>query len=190
MIPLHMSIDQQVEKCQQGQLEYFTQVYEHFAQKIYSFLYHKTFDQSLTEDLTSDTFMKALDKIHHFKPQKGPFQAWLFTIARNTLIDHYRSHRETQSIEDVWDLPVAETSTHAAEIRLLKESLQEKMSHLTPEQREILTLRFWEDLSFKEIAQILEKTEGSVKVAANRAVKSLKNYFPALVLFTLPFYLS
>lgn len=180
-----MSIDQQVEHCQQGELEYFSEVYEHFAQKIYSFLFHKTFNHALAEDLTSDTFIKALNKIQSFKANKGPFQAWLFTIARNTLIDHYRSHKETQSIEDAWQMPVEEKSTHSTEISLLKEVLQEKMLHLSPEQREILTLRFWQDLSFKEIAQILKKTEGSVKVAASRAVKSLKQYFPALLFLAL-----
>ena len=176
-----MSIDENITKCQQGQLEYFSEVYEHFAQKIYSFLFYKTFNRPLSEDLASDTFMKALDKIDKFKPEKGPFQAWLFTIARNTLIDHYRSHKETQSIEDAWQMPVEEKVTHKTKVALLKEELQEKMLQLTPEQRKIITLRYWQDLSHKEIGDIMGKSEGSVKVAASRAIKSLKKYFPLLL---------
>lgn len=180
-----MPIEEHVEKCQQGQLEYFSGVYEYFAQKIYSFLFHKTLNHSLSEDLTSDTFMKALDNIEKFQPQKGPFQAWLFTIARNTLIDYYRSHKETQSIEDAWDVPIKESITHDTEVSLLKEELHDKMVHLNSQQREILTLRFWQDLSFREIAALLGKTEGSVKVAAGRALKILKRHFPIFLLLVL-----
>ncbi len=163
----------------------FAGLYDLYAQKIFGFLFHKTFDRSLAEDLASETFMKALERIQGFDPKKGNFQAWLFAIARNTLIDHFRSRKETASIEDAWELAADDDTARSAELSLLRRSLQEKMLLLNPQQREILMLRFWQDLSFRDIAQILGKSEASVKMAAGRGLRSLRGHARLLSLFAL-----
>ena len=163
-------------QCQAGHLDAFAELYEAYAQKIFAFLFHKTFDRSLAEDLCSETFLKALDRIESFDGSKGGFQTWLFAIARNTLIDAFRKRRESAPLEDAWDLPSDQDTAAEAEIQLLRQALESHMRRLSPESREILMMRFWQDLSFREIAEILGKSEASVKMSVSRSVKALKKH--------------
>src|SRR6056297_2278284 len=84
---------QAINNCQQGQLDSFNWLYERYIKKIYNFIYYKTMHQETAEDLTSQTFIKALNKINSFDSEQGTFQAWLYKIARNTVIDHYRTQK-------------------------------------------------------------------------------------------------
>jgi len=90
--------------CQQGDLEKFSWLYDKYIKKIYDFIYFKTTHKETAEDLTSQTFFKALEKIKTFNSDKGTFSAWLYQIARNTVIDHYRTMKKTVDIDDVWDM--------------------------------------------------------------------------------------
>lgn len=174
-----------VKHCQNGNTEYFSDLYEKYVQKIYSFIFHKTLHKETAEDLTSQTFLKALEKIKTFNADKSQFQTWLYTIARNTTYDYFRTHKTETDIDDIWDLDSGDDLIHNADVRIKYEQLQEKMKVLTAEQREILTLRFWQDLSYKEIAQILGKTEASVKMTTLRSVKKIKKDLLLFLLFPL-----
>lgn len=174
-----------IEACVAGESDRFGELYDSYAQKIYSFIFHKTLHKETAEDLTSQTFLKALQKLSTFDPQKSQFNTWLFTIARNTVFDFFRSHKNTDDIDDVWDLDSGDDLTQNTDKILEQEKLRERMKALTPEQREILTLHFWQDLSYREIGEILGKTEASVKVASSRAVKKLKGSF--LLFLLVPF---
>lgn len=94
----------QLKKCQKGELEAFGFLYDNYIKKIYDFIYYKTHHQETAEDLTNATFMKALENIRKFNLQEAYFPAWLYKIARNTVIDHYRTQKNHNNIDDAWDI--------------------------------------------------------------------------------------
>ncbi|MCF7812439.1 sigma-70 family RNA polymerase sigma factor [Candidatus Gracilibacteria bacterium] len=172
--------------CQHGNRESFAPLYDMYAQKIYGFLFHKTLHRETAEDLTSETFLKALEKIETYNAQKASFSTWLFQIARNTVIDYFRTSRHTDDIDDIWDIDSGEDVLEKVDAKIAYKKIQHHLSVLSADQREILTMRFWQDMSYAEIAQALGKTESSVKMAACRGVKKLKKelflflFFPFL----------
>src|SRR5690606_24044658 len=114
---------------------------------------------------------------------------WLYAIAANTITDHYRTRTEERSIEDVWDLDTGEDVQVDVSNKLLVESVQQYMHTLTAQQRDILILRLWEELSYQEIAAMLGKSEASCKMLFSRTLKQLRAEMPlaafiALITFT------
>jgi RNA polymerase sigma-70 factor, ECF subfamily len=167
-----------VRSCQAGTLEDFTPLYNAYVKPVFGFLYRRTMDRQTAEDLTSITFMKALEKISQYSPSKGNFGAWLYRIAKNSLTDHYRALRPHEDIESVWDLSSDEDVTQGVADRLSFEKVKEALAKVAPEKREIVMMRVWEGLSFKEIAQITGKTETNCKVIFSRTMESLRKELP------------
>lgn len=174
-----------ISACQSGNTEQFTELYETYVQKIYSFVFHKTLHKETAEDLTSDIFLKAIDKIQSFNPKKASFQTWLFTLARNTVVDFWRSQREHKNIDDIWDLDALEDLESDADKKLLHEKLHTHLQKISAKQREVLMLRYWQDLSFKEIAEITGQSEASLKMSVSRSIKKLKGGFIIFLLLSL-----
>jgi RNA polymerase sigma-70 factor (ECF subfamily) len=173
-----MELDDQalVVAYQEGDTNAFGVLYDRYIKKIYTFIYYKTFDAATAEDLTSTTFFKALEKIDTLDLTRGSFATWLYRIARNTVIDHYRKHHfDAQSGEDVFDLSEENRAPHDLDARHALGVVEEYLSKLTPAQREIITLRIWEERSYKEIAEIVGGTEGSVKMAFSRTIRALRH---------------
>jgi len=161
-------------QCGEGNTEAFGILYDRYIEKIYRFIYYKTFLKETAEDLTSDVFHKAFQKINSYNAAKGPFSAWLYRIARNTVIDYYRTRKSTVSLEDIFD--VGEENRTVAEkdaVRTL-EKITEYLKTVNARQREIITLRIWEERSYKEIAEMLGGTEDSVKMAFSRGIRDLR----------------
>ncbi|MCF7846322.1 MAG: sigma-70 family RNA polymerase sigma factor [Candidatus Peribacteraceae bacterium] len=183
-----MTANELAGRVQDGETELFAEIYELFAQKIYAFIFYKTFHRETAEDLTSQTFIRALEKIQLFKPRKGSFNSWIYAIARNSVIDFYRSKKDSKNIDDVFDL--ASDDDLAAEFAAKNEfaEIRAALRQISPRQREIILLRIWEGLKFREIAEVLEKSEAAVKMDFARGIKSLqKEVIVALVLFPLTF---
>ena len=175
-----------VQACQRGELDHFDALYTQHVDAIYRYLSRRVFDRQTAEDLTSITFMKALEAIRSFHPRKQELKAWLYRIARNAMIDHFRKERPTQDIETAWDLPSDDVTSLAAERSVDIKRLHKAMQHLNANEREIVMLRIWEDLSYKEIAALTGKTEANAKVIFSRSVQSLRTQFPgALALLLL-----
>lgn len=176
--------------CRAGDLSAFDTLYMQHVEPIYGYLSRRTRDRETAEDLTSQTFLRALEAIQQYDDTKGPLRAWLFTIARNLLTDHYRRSRDVQSIEAAEEIPSDETLAESVHVRLLAEDLKEALKGLTPLQREIVALRVWEGLSYKEIADVTGKKEGHCKVIFCRAVGLLREKLPlaalALLFLTRP----
>ena len=170
--------------CQQGNTQSFGPLYDRYIKDIYRFVYYRVHHKETAEDLTSTVFFKALDRINQCDPEKS-FSAWLYQIARNTIIDHYRTRKKTMNIEDAWD--IADDSDYDADIHLksqLKE-IKKHLSSLSAIQRNILIMRVWEEKSYREIAEIIEKSEDNCKVIFSRAVAELKKLVPISALIAL-----
>ncbi len=158
--------------------EDFVRFYDQYVEKIYRFIYYKTHHKETAEDLTSSTFIKALAAFDSFDKRKGEFSGWIYRIARNTVIDFYRSKKNLINIEDVWDLSDKEDVERDAEVSLKLKEVKEYLNKLGIEQREIIILRVWEGISYKEIAEALGKSEGGCKMMFSRTIRQLREEMP------------
>jgi len=158
-----------------GDREAFGVLYDRYIEKIYRFIYYKTFDTEIAEDLTSSTFFKALNKIGTLDTTKGGFSAWLYSIARNTVIDHYRTNKFSANTgEDVFDLVSEELVAETVDTNQTLKRVTAYLSNLSREQREIVTLRLWEERSYQEIAEIIGGTETAARMSFSRTMKKLR----------------
>jgi RNA polymerase sigma-70 factor (ECF subfamily) len=153
----------------------FADIYDAHAEEIYNFLYYKTFDRSTAEDLTSTTFLKALEHFPKFKSTPGASaRSWLYKIARNTVIDYYRTKKKDLHIDETWDIADTVSLHNSIETKLKLEHVLQKLQELPEKDQELLIMRLWQGLSFKEISLVLEKSEASVKMAFSRGLKILR----------------
>jgi len=132
-------------------------------------------DRGTSEDLTSQIFLKAWEKLEGYELRGLPFGAWLFRIARNTLIDYYRAQRETMSLEasDVEQVVADHSVAGEVEKKIEADSLLSQLSQLTEDQRQVLILRFMDGLTTEEIAQRLGKREGAIRALQMRGLQAL-----------------
>jgi len=163
-----------VAKAQAGDSEAFGLLYDFYLDPIYRFIYYKVFSRELAEDLTSDTFMKALSRLPSYHADRGRFNSWLYQIARNTVIDYCRTKKDHTSIDDVFDIPHDERTAEQLDALSGLEKVEAYLQTLPPRQREIITLRIWEGKSFAEIAELLGGTESSMKMAFSRSIRQLR----------------
>lgn len=173
------------EKCQAGDTDAFGVLYDRYIEKIYRFIYYKTFVKEVAEDLVSEVFIKALQKIHSYDSRKGPFSAWLYRIARNSVIDHYRTRKTSVPIEDVFELGTDDRTAEAHDAINALAKVTEYLETLSSRQREIITLRIWEERSYREIADIIGGTEDSVKMAFSRSIRELRETCGPIAVFVL-----
>src|SRR5207302_2257577 len=165
-----------VERAQQGDDEALEQLYLLHFDRIFSYLHMSVGNRYDAEDLTTQTFLKMLESIGRFRWRSVPFSAWLFRIAHNLAMDHFRAARRVQVEEDVPEPPAGEES--AAEEEALESigraSMLEMIEGLSHDQRQVLTLKFVFSFSNAEAAAILGKTEGAVKSLQHRALATLQ----------------
>ncbi|MFH1522205.1 MAG: RNA polymerase sigma factor [Patescibacteria group bacterium] len=174
-----------INNCRKGNLKEFGKLYDNYIDKIYNFIYYKTFHKETAEDLVSQTFFKALEKINKYSPEIGSFSSWLYQIARNTVIDYYRTKKETNNIEDIWDLKDNTDLERDEGVKQKLEDVQKYLSALNKEQREIVIMRVWDELSYKEIAEITGKSEASLKMTFSRTINKLRQEMPLEILILL-----
>ncbi len=168
-----------VQKAQSGDATAFGILYDSYIKKIYNFIYYKTLNKEVAEDVCSETFIKAWKNIGQL--HDGSFSAWLYTIARNSVIDYYRQAKDHSNIEDCWDLSDGKDFLEKIDCDLKIEIIKQALSSLKIEERDLLIMRLWLDLPFKEIAEQLNKTEGAAKMSFSRALTSLKNKIPLAI---------
>jgi RNA polymerase sigma-70 factor, ECF subfamily len=174
-----------IESCRSGKLGEFSFLYDKYADKIYNFIFYKTFHKETAQDLVSVTFMKALEKLDQYDPKKGNFSSWLYRIARNNVIDHYRTKKINLNIDEFWSLSAkSDTEKEVSAKRELNE-VREHLKKLSSEQKEIIVMRVWDELSYKEISQILGKSEAACKMMFSRAINSVRAELLPLLLIIL-----
>jgi RNA polymerase sigma-70 factor (ECF subfamily) len=144
---------------------------------IYGFIYYKTFHKETAEDLTSETFFKALTHIQTVDPSRS-FQSWLYKIAQNSVIDHFRRERYMENIDDIWDVADGANVETDASVALEIRALRKELHNLSRRERDIVIMRVWQELSYREIAEILGKSEASCKMSYSRVVSKLKQTVP------------
>lgn len=160
-----------------GEAAAFGLLYDHYQPQIYRFIYLKVSHREEAEDLTHQVFLKSWENIADYESYGFPFSSWLYRIARNQTIDYYRTKKESVGLENIEETKFTED---AEEISKLIDDLQdlkkikEAIALLSDDQQNIIILRFIEDFSPKETAEILERTEGAIKLIQHRAIKRLK----------------
>jgi len=159
-------------RARKGDTKAFGKIYELWVNPLYRFVYLKTKDEDVAEDLTAEVFLKAWKGLKNFVPRKDvKFSTWLFSIARNSVIDYYRVTKQTVSLDDLPEIPeITENINLYPEQTMVEEAL----NHLKPEYRVILELRYIQDIPISKIAQKLKKKEGNIRTLTNRALKKLK----------------
>src|SRR3954471_573935 len=169
-------VEQLVARAKEGDRDALEELYlEHFD-RIYSYLHMTVGNRHDAEDLTTQTFLRMLESIGRFKFGTAPFSAWLFRIAHNLAMDHFRANRRWQPEEDVPE-PIGseEPSAEAGALQNIgRQSMLAMIEELSPEQQQVLTLKFVFNFGNGEVATILGKTEGAVKSLQHRALVSLQ----------------
>ena len=170
-----------VDLARGGDSEAFGQLYDFYQPSVYRFVYYRVATSQLAEDLTSETFFRALRAISSFQWQGRDFGAWLMTIARNLVVDHYKSARSRleTSMPSIGDREETAASPEEHVLRsLTNELLREKLAELPGDQQECLVLRFLNSYSIAETAKVLGKSDGAVKQLQLRAIRNLARLMP------------
>lgn len=166
-------------RMQKGETKAAETLYNNLVKKVFGFCVSRTGSKTVAEDLTQDIFLKLVNRIEMFDPKKGGFVVWFWQLARNTVIDHYRREK-TLSFSDLENENDAENIAGGNPVadferKLEVEKLNKILSIFSEEERELFRLRFVSELSYKEISEILGKSEGTLRVSINRLKKKLKN---------------
>jgi RNA polymerase sigma-70 factor (ECF subfamily) len=173
--PTAAEVRRLVERAQNGDREALEELYLMHFDRIFSYLQMTVGNRHDAEDLTNQTFVKMLESIERFQWRKVPISAWLFRIAHNLAMDHFRAHRRWQPEEEP---PEPEDSAElSAEEEALqsigRQSMLTMIEGLSEDQQQVLTLKFVFNFPNGDVATILGKTEGAVKSLQHRALASL-----------------
>ncbi len=170
-----------VELARGGDAEAFGLLYDHYQGSVYRFLFYRTRSSTLAEDLTSETFFRALRNMQNFRWQGKDFGAWLMTIARNLATDHFKAGR-TRLEMTTEDMGQHDDATEGPETAVLasltNEILLEALTRLPNEQRDCLVMRFLQGMSIAETAAVLGRSDGAVKQLQLRGVRNLAKLMP------------
>lgn len=155
----------------------FAQLYDHYVNKIYRYIYFKVGRQAEAEDLTAQVFLKAWEAVSEYIWTDRPFAAWLYRIAHNLVVDHFRALHAPFPLDDYHHLEEPGAGPHEiAEQHISSEALQHMLRALTPDQHQVLLLRFVEGYNTAETARIMGKTEGAVRTLQHRACAACSRF--------------
>ena len=150
-------------------------LYEEYYDRIAHYVYVRIGDKNEAEDIASEVFLKALKSIKSYEEQGVPMQAWLFKIAHNMVVDHLRKVSKIKTVPiDTVEIKDETDPAEIAEINITMESVRKAMEKLTIDQREVLRLRFFGGLSSREVADVMKKTDGSVREMQRSALEKLR----------------
>ncbi len=167
-------LNEAFQRAQKMDREAFGLIYDHFAERLYKFIYFRVGHRELAEDILADTFVKAWTKIGQVSSAKA-FTSWLYQIAKNNVIDYYRVKKVTVDLEEVVDvLEDASSPIDEANLMIEQKIIVELIEELPSEQQQVIRYKFFEELENIEIAQIMSKSEGAIRVIQHRAVNKLK----------------
>ena len=163
------------QRAAQRDPEAFAELYTAYLDKIYRYVYYKVGDPHEAEDLCEQVFLKAWEAIGRYTWYGYPFSSWLYRLAHNLVVDHYRTRRDILPLDDSLLIREEVIDPEAALARSLGAGeLRQAILRLTPEQRQVICLKFIEGYDNAEIATLLNKKEGAIRALQYRALRSLQ----------------
>jgi len=163
-----------IQRAIAGDAQAFGELYQQHLKQIYRYIFYKVGNAADAEDLTEQTFLKAWEAMRRYREQGVPFAAWLFRLAHNLVIDFHRTRHEAAPLDDLRDAEDGQiTPEDLAAVRLDIDTLRQAILQLTPEQQQVVLLRFVQGLNHSEVATIMGKNEGAVRGLQHRALRAL-----------------
>ncbi len=174
--------DSLILNAKKGDGKAFGELYDEYVTRIYRFIFLKVRRKQDAEDLTHQVFLNAWQNIGRYESRGFPFGSWLYRIASNAVIDFYRTSRNHAPLEAVPEETFAELATHEelVDVAFDMHTIRTAIQKLEGDQQTVVILRFIDDRTNKEIAELLGKSEGAVRVIQHRALKQLKQYVDEL----------
>ncbi|MBT5016701.1 sigma-70 family RNA polymerase sigma factor [Candidatus Peregrinibacteria bacterium] len=174
--PDEVEVQRLVAACQNGDAEAFGGIYDLYIDSVYRYVYYRV-SQEEVEDITENIFVRVWENIDKYTPGKHPFSAWLFRIAHNLVVDHYRFHRKHISLRERLPQHVSQSDDDPADWasqRLNQTQVREALLELKEPYQQVLVLKFLSSFSNKEIAEVMDRTEGNIRILQYRALKALR----------------
>ncbi|MDE2001401.1 MAG: RNA polymerase sigma factor [Patescibacteria group bacterium] len=170
---------QYIQQAKKGDRDAFGALYDHYIPQIYRFILFKVSRKDQAEDLTHEVFLSAWQNMPRYRHRGHPFSSWLYQIARNAVIDFYRTSKNTVQIEMVNEDLLRPVASSQEELNgtLEMETLQKCIAELRPDYQDLIIMRFVEELPYAETAAALDKSEGAVRLMQHRALKDLKTIY-------------
>ena len=165
-----------VERAQRGDEDAFAALYAELAPRVLRYLRYRVADPDRAEELMQETFVKAVEGLPRYRTRdRVPFAAWIFRIARNTMVDDHRAARPTLDLDAVSGIASsADGPAEVAEADLEREALGRALDLLHPSQRDVLVYRFFAGLRPAEVASLMSRSDGAVRVLQHRALAALR----------------
>lgn len=159
----------------------FGELYDRHVVRVYRHIYYMVGNASDAEDLTAQTFMRAWEAVSRYQVRGAPFVSWLLRIAHNLGVSHLRARRESSQLHDgIVDDKMHRDPESAYQQTAEEELVREAILHLREEQRQVIILRFIEDLEYPEVAEIIGKSVAAIRVIQHRALNSLRKQMKLL----------
>jgi len=174
-------IEELVLKSQKGDSDAFSQLYDAYFAPMYRYIFYKV-NHSDADDVLETLFLKAWENIRSYKKRKNiTFKSWLFRIAHNLVVDHYRLTRTHAELDPRMKDPKRDIDpVDRVQRSLNSETLKTALSKLKKKYRDIIILKFINELSNEEISRVMRKSEGSVRILQFRALRALKEHFEGI----------
>jgi len=153
-----------------------TSCFNQYFDKIAHYIYVRLGDKAEAEDLASEVFLKAYNALDSFKQRGSPMQAWLFRIAHNLLVDHHRKRSKMKmvQVDDNHQIVDKQDTMESALVNIEYERVIQSLDKLTAEQRQVIELRFFGELTSEEVGNVMNKSSGAVRQMQSHAIKRLK----------------
>jgi RNA polymerase sigma-70 factor, ECF subfamily len=166
-----------IEQAKSGSPEAFARLYDAYVERVSRYVYFRVADECDMEDLVSQVFLKAWEHLDRYKMGKSPFIAWLYTIARNLVIDHYRTKRITLPLEEAVAFPSElAMPDETAQTKFDLEAMRDGLQALSKDQQQALVLKYIAGLPNDSIAKMMNKQEGTVRGLQMRGLQTLAKY--------------
>ena len=177
------AINDLVSRAQLGQSSAFEGLYEHFYGGVYRYVYFKVGNPTEAEDLTEEVFLRLLESIHTFRWQGRPFSAWLYRIARNLVVDHFRKRGRERRVPLDTAMGIGDPASvdldAQADVKMTMVQVRQAMANLSDLQREVISLRFDGGLSVLETAEAVGRKQNAVKALQHAGIKKLRRLLTA-----------
>ena len=154
----------------------FTVLYDNYVDRVYRHVYYRVSNQADAEDITQEVFIRAWKAINKYKKTGAPFVAWILAIAHNLVVDYYRGRKESIPLDEARAVGGSDETNPEAmtEASLNRSHIRNAISKLKGDKQKVILMRFIEGFSYEEIARLLNKSEGAVRVIQHRALGDLR----------------